>query len=233
MLILRKVLTIFLILFIILGVFVELVIPQLAEGTIQKEIMKKTASNDVQISLSSTPNALICLGSVDNVQGVLHNGKIGDMPVSQLTLDGEGVRLDLPKLLSDNKLVLKSAKKLELQGIVTEDDLRALLARKVEELENLEVKMTPEEVRASANLKIMGRNADVDMTGVLLVDKGELYFRMSKLNIRNALFRHIEMDNYFGDIQITKPDTLPLGFRFEEVTMQDGKTLVKAVRPGD
>ena len=93
--------------------------------------------------------------------------------------------------------------------------------------------MTPEEVRASANLKIMGRNADVDMTGVLLVDKGELYFRMSKLNIRNVLFRHIEMDNYFGDIQITKPDTLPLGFRFEEVTMQDGKTLVKAVRPGD
>ncbi len=229
----RKFLTIFLILFIILGVFVELVVPQIAEGTIQKEIMKKAASNDVQISLSSTPNALICLGNIDRVQGVLHDGRIGELSVSELTLDGEGVRIDLPTLISKNKLVLNSAKKLELNGIVTEDNLRELLSRKVEELENLEVKMTSEEVSASANLKIMGRTADVDLTGILLVDKGELYFRMNKLNIRNALFRNIEMDNYFGDIQITKPDTLPLGFRFEEVTMQDGKTFVKAVRPGD
>ena len=229
----RKTLTIVLILFIILSVFAEIIIPQMAESTLQKGIMKQAASNDVQISLDSSPRALIALGSIGTIHGVLHDGQIGELQVSELTLDGEDVRIDLPMLISDNKLLLKSAKKLELHGIVTEDNLRELLSRKVERLENLEVRMTSEEVKATANLKIMGRMADVDLTGILLADGGELYFRMKKLNIRNALLRHIEMDNYFGDIQITKPETLPLGFRFEEVTMQDGKTMVTAVRPSD
>jgi len=230
---LRKVLTIFLILFIILSVFAEILVPQWAESTLQKGIMNRTASNDVQISLDSSPRALICLGDIGTIRGVLHDGKIGELQVSELTLDGEGVRIDLPMLISDQKLLLKSAKKLEMHGIVTEDNLRELLSRKVERLENLEVKMTPEEVKATANIKFMGRMADVDLTGILLADNGDLYFRMKKLNIRNALLRHFQMDNYFGDIQITKPETLPLGFRFEEVTMQDGKTMVTAVRPAD
>ena len=227
----RKVLTIFLILFIILSVFAEFIVPHLAESALQKEIVKRASSYDVQITLDSTPRALISLGRIGTVRGVLHDGQIGELQVSELTLEGEEVQLDLPMLISEQRLLLNSARRLELKGIVTEDNLKNLLSRKVDRLENLEVTMTPEEVKATANLKIMGRMADVDLTGILLADGGELYFRMKKLNIRNALFRHIEMDNYFGDIQITDPETLPFGFRFEEVTMQDGKTLVRAVRP--
>ncbi len=227
----RKVLTIFLILFIILGVFAEVILPNLVESALRKEIMEKAASNDVQLTLDSMPRALICLGDISTVRGVLHDGKIGELQVSEVTLEGEKVRVDIPALISEERFTMKSAGKMEMRGIVTEDNLRELLSRKVEQLENLEVTMTPEEVKATANIKIMGRMADVDLTGILLAEQGQLYFRMSRLSIRNALFRHIEMDNYFGDIQITKQETLPFGFRFEEVKMQDGKTLVTAVRP--
>ena len=102
----RKVLTIFLILFIILSVFAEIIIPRLAEGTLQKGIMKQAASNDVQISLDSSPRALICLGSIDTIRGVLHDGQIGELQVSELTLEGEDVQLDLPMLISEKKLLL-------------------------------------------------------------------------------------------------------------------------------
>ena len=227
----RKILALLIILLALLGVFGEFVVPHLAEGMLQRELVQRAKTEDVQISLDATPRILIALGRVGTVHGVAHDGMIGDMQVSELTLDGEGIVFDLPALLSEGRIQMQSADKIVLRGIVTEDNLRALLASKVEQLENLEVQMTPEEIRATANVKIMGRMADVELTGVILADRGELYFNMNQLNIRNALLRRIHMENYFGDIQITKPGTLPQGLQFTDVKMQEGKALVTAEMP--
>lgn len=227
----RKILAILVILLALVGVFGEVIAPHLVEGVLRQELVKYAKTDDVQVSLDATPRALVSLGRAGTLHAVAHDGMIGEMQVSELTLDGEGIAIDLPALLSDGRIMLQSADKVALRGIVTEDNLRAFLSGKVEQLENLEVHMTPEEIRATANARIMGRMADVELTGVILAEDGELFFHMNRLNIRNALLRRISMENYFGDVQITKPGTLPQGLRFTDVKMQDGKALVTAEMP--
>ena len=60
----RKVLTIACILFIILGVLAELVVPRLAEEQLKDAIRTSAASNDVELSLDATPRFLVGLGRI-------------------------------------------------------------------------------------------------------------------------------------------------------------------------
>lgn len=231
--ILRKGLTILGILFIILIVFGEVVVPQLAESALKAQLVQMASTRDVQVSLDAEPRAMIALGHIGKVQGVLHDGRIGELKVSELTLEGENIRVDMAAALRDKRLVLESSQRLELQGIVSEDDLKELLSRQVERLENLEVRMTPEGVHATANMKVFGRMADVELSGTFLVDDGNLYFHLNSLNLRNALLRKIQLDSLFTDIRITNNKTLPAGLRFDSVELLDGKAVVRAVRPDD
>ena len=226
--ILRKGLTILAILFIILIMFGEFFLPELVASTLQTRLSDRLATHDVVVDLSSTPNLLVGAGRVDRFQSIAHSAKVGEVYVSELVAEGEGVRLDMPALLQDGAIELQSARKLVLKGVVTELNLKELISRRVEKLENVQVKISPEEVLVTANVKVFGRVADVEMTGTVLEDSGSLYFRMSRMHVKNVLPGKLSLDNFFGDIQIVKPDKLPLGAKFRQVDMQDGKVVITA-----
>ena len=226
--ILRKGLTILFILFIILIMFGEFILPTLVSSTLKTRLSERLATHDVMVSMSSSPNLLISLGRADRLRVIAHSAKLGEIYVEELSAEGEGVRIDMPALLRDGVLRLQSADKLELKGIVTELNLKELISRRVDKLENVQVKITPQDVLVTANAKVFGRMVDIEMTGMVLEDSGSLYFRMTKLNVKNAFPGKLSLDSLFGDIQIVKPDKLPLGAKFEQVEMQDGKVILSA-----
>lgn len=227
---LRKGLTILGILFIILTMFGEFILPNLLASTLQKHLSERLATHDVVVNLSSAPNFMTAAGHVDHLRVIAHSAKLGEIYVDELLAEGEGVRVDIPRLVSDGVLEIRSTDQLALRGIVTELNLKELISRRVEKLENVQVKITPEAVLVTANIKVFGRMADAEMTGVVLEDSGALYFRMTKLQVKNVFPGKLSLDNFFGDIQIVKPDKLPLGAKFEQVEMQDGKVMISAGR---
>lgn len=226
----RKGLTIVAILFIILTVFGEFILPGLLAATLEKRLSDRLATHDVVVSLSSVPNLLVGVGRVENFQVIAHSAKLGEVYVAELVASGEGVRINMPRLVRDNVVEISSADRLAMKGIVTELNLKELISRRVEKLENVQVKITPKEVLVTANIKVFGRMVDAEMTGVVLEDSGSLYFRMTRLNVKNAFPGKISLDNFFGDIQIVKPDRLPLGAQFQQVEMQEGKVVISAGR---
>ena len=228
--ILRKGLTILGILFIILIVFGEFILPTLVSSTLKTRLSERLATHDVTVSLSSSPDFLVGLGQVDSFRAIAHSAKVGEVYVEELVAEGNGVRIDMPRLLSDGVVDLRSAETLALKGIVTELNLKELISRRVEKLENVQVNITPQEVLVTANIKVFGRVADVEMTGLVLEDSGSLYFRMTRLNVKNVFPGKLSLDSIFGDIQIVKPDKLPLGARFDSVEMLDGKVVLSAGR---
>ncbi len=224
---------------IILFALIEVVMPQILTGVLKDKVSEFTASQEIELNVNSSPYAKIAFGEIDGLHCSSGAGRIGDLDVKSLSLDGEKIRLDVPEILfPDQDLtsrehankILKSAGKLELKGVVDEDDLKSFLERKVDKLQNLELNITPQEITASANVKIMGRTADVELAGTIIADEGNLYFRMTRLNVRNSLLRHVQLDKFFGDLVITEGVNLPLNLHFDSAELRDGEALVVAVR---
>ena len=227
------------ILFFLLVGLLEIVLPMSLKNILQEQIIKSVGAQTVDLSLSSSPDLKIALGDIEKIHCTADGGRIGDIDFKQLSLDGEKIILDVQELLFPSQdlspqehtdKILKSADKLELHGIITEDDLKSYLQRKVDRLENLEVQITPEEVKATGQIKIMGRMADIDLAGQFVIDDGDIYFRMTHLNVKNTLIRHVQLDRFLGDFKITEGVKLPMNLKFDLIEFHDKEILVTAVR---
>ena len=235
----NKILAALLILVIVLIAAFEIILPRTVSSILKEQVIKSTHAQEVEISLESSPNAKIALGQVDKIHASASAGEIGDVEFNALTLDGEKIRVDVQELLfpSQNltakqrtEKILKSAEHVELNGIVTQDGLKNFIEKKVDQLDDAEIKITPQEVTAKGQIKFMGKTADVDIAGSFFLDDDDIYFRATRLNVKNTLVRHVQIDRYLGDIKILQSETLPLNLKFSSVQMRDGDILITAVR---
>ncbi|MBQ9496453.1 MAG: LmeA family phospholipid-binding protein, partial [Selenomonadaceae bacterium] len=126
--------------------------------------------------------------------------------------------------------VLMAANTLELSGVITADSLRDFLAQKVDQLKDLQVTMAADGITASARIKILGREADVQIGGQIVARDGDLYFQMNHINLENAILRRVNLDKFLGDFNLTERVKMPFGLQFREVQMRDGEAFVKATR---
>ena len=238
---LRKFLIVIGVLFIILAVLTEIVLPQILTGMLKDKVIELTHSQEVNLSIDSSPRFLIATGQVDKIHSDVQNGRIGELDTVNLSLDAEKINVNMPTLLFSDRVdengkrlqvedYIKSIGNIKMVGVINEDNLKNFLTQKVSKLENLNLKMTPEEINATANVNIMRRSADVELSGIIIADEGDLYFRMTKLNIRNALLRHVQLDRFFGDIKIASAEKLPLNLKFDSVELQEGQTILTALR---
>ena len=213
-------------------IFFQVAVPRLAAATLTRQLQEAAATNDVNLTMSSSPNALIGLGRVDNVSAVAHDAKLGEVYASELTLNGTDISFDVFTLLKDGRLDLRNATSLTLKGIFSEENLRELLSRKVDKLENVHVDITEDRVLMTADVKLFGKMAEAEVEGIVLEDSGALYFRMTHMNMRNALLGRLNLENFFGDILLVSADKLPLNLKIDEVKMQPGHITVTANRMG-
>ncbi len=234
----KKILAFFGILIVLLLVLAQVVLPQILTGMLRDQVIKLTASDAVSLSLQSTPRFMIAAGRVDEVNCEVAHGKIGELDADSLSLNADKIQVDMPAILfglKDGKKlavdeVLKSVGNVEMRGIVTEDNLKDFLTKKFSQIEKLEMKMTPETINAQATARVFGRAADVDLDGIVIADGGDLYFRATRLNIHNALLRHVQLDSFFTDMKIVDSEQLPLDLKFTKVELQDGQAVLTAVR---
>ena len=229
---LRKGLTILGLLFIILIVSSETVFPWLVRATVQTKLSQKAATDDVQATLGSTPSALLMLGNIQQLDVVMHQAKIGQVYLRELTLSGSDVQLDMSALLREEGIQVRRADKLELKGIVDADNLREVLSRKVDKIENVQVAIHPDKVQVTANAKVFGRVADIELDGQVVEDSGSLYFLMTRLDMKNTRLGTARLGDLFGNIQLAAPDRLPLGMKVRQVQQTEGAIIITAERDG-
>ena len=226
---------------IILAVLSEIVLPQLLTGMLKTKISEFTYSQEVDLSIDSSPRFMIAAGQVDEIHSEVKNGKIGELETTDLKLNGEKVKVDMSALLFGDKTndtgkhkqvedYIKSIGKVEMIGVVNEENLKNFLEKRVSQLDNIQLKMTKDEITATSNVNIMGRSADLELRGVIIADEGNLYFRMTNLNVKNAILRHVQLDRFFGDIKIADASKLPIGLKFDNVELQDGQVVLTAIR---
>ena len=235
----KKFLAIILILLIAAVAATEIILPRVVTSILKEQIAKSTHAQDVSLQLNSSPNAKIVIGQVDKVHGTASNASIGDLEFQALTLDGDKISVDVSELISPTPnlndkqrtdKILKSAGRVELSGIVTEDALKNFIENKVDEMNSAEIKITPQEITATGQFKVLGRMADVDVAGYFILDGEDIYFRATKMDIRNTLVRNVQIDRYLGDVKVLESAQLPAGLKFSSVQMRDGDILITAAR---
>lgn len=229
----RKALTILGLFFIILVVIAEFVLPGIVRGTLRTKAEGRLATSDVTVTVDSAPAALLALGEAQALHIAAHQAKVGDVTVQELTLDGKGVRLDVPALVHGEGIRVRRADALQIRGIISEDNLREAIAAKIDRLEDVAVKISPDGVLATARVKLFGRKADVELEGDVVEDGGALYFRMSRLNVRNALIGTAKLSDMFGSFELAPANKLPFGLKLQSVTQKDGRIVLVAERRKD
>lgn len=225
-----------------LVVLSEIVLPQVVTGVLEDQIMKATAAQSVDLQISSFPNIKTAFGTVDKIYGTASVGRLGEVDFKELSLDGENISLNMREIFfpSENlsgvergNKIVNYAGKLELHGIITAEDLLAYLEKKVDKLQNAQVQITPEEITASGEVKIMGRTAEVELAGRFIADGGDVYFEMTKFNAKNSLLRHFQIDSWLGEVKVLSGEDLPAKLKYDSVEMRDGEILVTAVKSRD
>ena len=226
----RKGLTILGALFIIIIVFSETLLPWLARETLQTRMNERLSATDAQVSVDSQPGILLILGQIQQLHGVVHQAKVGQVYFRELSLSGENVRLNVGDLLQAGKVALKSADKLVLKGVVDEENLQEALTRKLDKVENVQVNITPERVLVTANTKLFGRIVDIELEGNIIEDSGSLYFQMTHLAFKNSRIGTAKLGEMFGNIQLAPPGRLPMGMQIDDVQQTNGAVVITAKR---
>lgn len=226
----RKNLTIAGLFFIILVVSGGLVFPWLARSAVQTRLGRNLSTRDVQVNMDSTPSALMMLGRVDRLNAVLHQAKVGQICLKELTIDGRDIRLDIPGLIGGAGIPVQSAGSLTLKGIVDEEGLRDVIERKVDHVEHVQVHITREKVLVTADAKLAGRVADIAMEGQVAEENGALYFLMTRLDLKNTRLGTARLGDLFGNIQLAAPNKMPLGLNVRSVVQTDGAIIITADR---
>lgn len=235
----KKILAAILILAIAVAVAAEVILPRTVASFLQDQIIKSTHAQEVTLNLQSFPNAKILIGYVDKVYATANNADIGDLNFQALTLNGEKLNIDVSEIISPTQnlndrqrteKILKSAQSVELSGLVTEDGLKNFLEKKVDEMNSANVKITPQEITVTGQFKVLGRMADVDVAGNFMIIGEDIYFRATKLDVRNTLVRNVQLDRYLGDVKVLESSQLPIGLKFSSVQMTDGEILITATR---
>ena len=235
----KKVLAAILILLAIIAVALEVILPRVVTNILKEQIVKATHAQEVQLVIDNVPNAKIAIGNADKIYASAKSSEIGNVNFEALTLDAEKVSVDIMEIISPTPnlndkqradKILKSAEKIELSGIVTEAGLKDFIERKVDQLDNAQIKITENEATASGQVKVFGRNADVDVAGNFFLENDDIYFKATRLDVRNTLVRNVQIDRYLGDIKILESSQLPIGLKFSSVQMRNGEVLITATR---
>ena len=139
----------------ILLVFGETLLPAWARQTAET-MLRDRGAESAEVTVESTPGILFLLGQIDTLKIDAKGLRIGDLRMERVQLTGSGVHFSSRDLFLDHRVHLISAEGLKLTGVVSEDALRNLLAKRIDKLDN--IKGTIDAARHQKRLDRQGKS---------------------------------------------------------------------------
>ena len=131
---------------------------------------------------------MMLFGQVDNIDIEATNIKLDKVNLNELSLKGENIEISVQDLLLARRLVINSADNLTITGLIDENNLAQLLAKEVDKISDIAVKITPDNVEATGKISFLGQEATINVKGIIVVEGKNLLFRITDANTENRLF---------------------------------------------
>lgn len=204
------------------------ILPTYISNQISGRIERSLQTDSVSANIETSPSFMMLFGQVDNIDIEATNIKLDKVNLNKLSLKGENIEISVQDLLLARRLVINSADNLTITGLIDENNLAQLLAKEVDKISDIAVKITPDNVEATGKISFLGQEATINVKGIIVVDGKNLLFRITDANTENRLFGKIGI-SFTKDIFLVSTDKLPLeGAKFTRVEQQNGQVLIEA-----
>ena len=204
------------------------ILPTYISNQISGRIERSLQTDSVSANIETSPSFLMLFGQVDNIDIEATNIKLDKVNLNKLSLKGENIEISVQDLLLARRLVINSADNLTITGLIDENNLAQLLAKEVDKISDIAVKITPDNVEATGKISFLGQEATINVKGIIVVEGKNLLFRITDANTENRLFGKIGI-SFTKDIFLVSTDKLPLeGAKFTRVEQQNGQVLIEA-----
>lgn len=204
------------------------ILPTYISNQISGRIERSLQTDSVSANIETSPSFMMLFGQVDNIDIEATNIKLDKVNLNELSLKGENLEISVQDLLLARRLVINSADNLTITGLIDENNLAQLLAKEVDKISDIAVKITPDNVEATGKISFLGQEATINVKGIIVVEGKNLLFRITDANTENRLFGKIGI-SFTKDIFLVSTDKLPLeGAKFTRVEQQNGQVLIEA-----
>lgn len=204
------------------------ILPTYISNQISGRIERSLQTDSVSANIETSPSFMMLFGQVDNIDIEATNIKLDKANLNELSLKGENIEISVQDLLLARRLVINSADNLTITGLIDENNLAQLLAKEVDKISDIAVKITPDNVEATGKISFLGQEATINVKGIIVVEGKNLLFRITDANTENRLFGKIGI-SFTKDIFLVSTDKLPLeGVKFTRVEQQNGQVLIEA-----
>lgn len=204
------------------------ILPTYISNQISGRIERSLQTDSVSANIETSPSFMMLFGQVDNIDIEATNIKLDKVNLNELSLEGENIEISVQDLLLARRLVINSADNLTITGLIDENNLAQLLAKEVDKISDIAVKITPDNVEATGKISFLGQEATINVKGIIVVEGKNLLFRITDANTENRLFGKIGI-SFTKDIFLVSTDKLPLeGAKFTRVEQQNGQVLIEA-----
>lgn len=204
------------------------ILPTYISNQISGRIERSLQTDSVNANIETSPSFMMLFGQVDNIDIEATNIKLDKVNLNELSLKGENIEISVQDLLLARRLVINSADNLTITGLIDENNLAQLLAKEVDKISDIAVKITPDNIEATGKISFLGQEATINVKGIIVVEGKNLLFRITDANTENRLFGKIGI-SFTKDIFLVSTDKLPLeGAKFTRVEQQNGQVLIEA-----
>ena len=204
------------------------ILPTYISNQISGRIERSLQTDSVSANIETSPSFMMLFGQVDNIDIEATNIKLDKVNLNELSLKGENIEISVQDLLLARRLVINSADNLTITGLIDENNLAQLLAKEVDKISDIAVKITPDNVEATGKISFLGQEATINVKGIIVVEGKNLLFRITDATTENRLFGKIGI-SFTKDICLVSTDKLPLeGAKFTRVEQQNGQVLIEA-----
>lgn len=204
------------------------ILPTYISNQISGRIERSLQTDSVNANIETSPSFMMLFGQVDNIDIEATNIKLDKVNLNELSLKGENIEISVQDLLLARRLVINSDDNLIITGLIDENNLAQLLAKEVDKISDIAVKITPDNVEATGKISFLGQEATINVKGIIVVEGKNLLFRITDANTENRLFGKIGI-SFTKDIFLVSTDKLPLeGAKFTRVEQQNGQVLIEA-----
>lgn len=226
----KKLLYVLIIMLVIVLVGLQFLLPPMLNQKVVDGINNTLNPASSQVVITSIPAAKLLIGKVDEIEADVTEAKLKDgLVFKSIHLVAQDIGFNVASLYSGKEFILDSVGSGKLEGVLTEEEVNAYLAQKLDKLVDPEIRITPDEVALQGRVSIGGfLEGTVTATGTIEVKGNTIIFAPRKMSLNGTSLPSIT-SAILKEVPIYNFDDFPFPVRAKEVEAQKGSLYLTVV----